>query len=203
MKIYNQVIEKLIGLNSISGLVAVFIALTGYLIGYLLYPAQNYNIGYMGSELGIGPGGIFFNLGIILSGFFFFLFINYLEKVITRDEVNRKWRRSTTNLAKVSVFTYSLLGVFPGLNNNLLIFIIHGILVFVCYTSAFFFILMISIYFYRNSNFLKLQAYIGFFIALEIFIFLFSWSSIVQWIFTLTYFAWIAFIAGFMWIKKI
>jgi hypothetical protein len=198
MRFVSQIKRKLTSLISISGLIATFIALSGYLISYLLYPAQKYNIGFMGSELGVGRGGIFFNLGLIVSGIFFFLFIIHLDNIINKEETKEIKGKWTIFLAKISAITYSLIGVFPSKHDNLFMLLIHGTLVFICYVTAFFFTLLLSLFFYNRSSFLRLQAYIGFFIAFAILTFLFSWISYIQWIFTLTFFAWIAFINGYL-----
>lgn len=202
MKILNKIKTSLRNLNSVSGIIAVCIALLGYLIAYLLYPAQKYHIGYFGSELGVGPGGVYFSLGLIFSGYFFLKFISYLKKVINIGKVNIKRENWIFISAKISVIAYSLLGVFPGISDNPVIFMIHGILVFMCYSFGFFFIFFLSAFFSQSPKFLKFHAYIGYFIAFGILTFLFSWISVIQWIFTLTYFVWIAYIAGYMLYKK-
>ena len=203
MRFFRQIKRKLVTLISISGLIASFIALSGYLISYLLYPAQKYNLGFMGSELGVGRGGIFFNLGLIISGIFFFLFIIHLDNIMIKAETKKNKGKWTIILAKISAITYSLIGVFPSIHDNLFMLLTHGILVFICYSTAFFFTLFLSLFIYDCSSFLRLQAYIGFFIAFAILTFLFSWISYIQWIFTLTFFAWIAFIDGYIRFKHI
>ncbi|MFW9936776.1 MAG: hypothetical protein ACFFD5_03960, partial [Candidatus Thorarchaeota archaeon] len=71
---FNESLNKVFDIipGAIFGILSVIVGLLGDFLALLFFP--EYNLTLMISKLGIGPGGIFFNVGTILSGFFAFLF---------------------------------------------------------------------------------------------------------------------------------
>ena len=82
------------------GLLSVVIGLLGDFLSFLLYP--NYNLTLMVSDLGTGPGAIFFNLGTILSGIFALLFYIYLGPHLKVGNINSRIQKIAMIFAVLS-----------------------------------------------------------------------------------------------------
>lgn len=121
--------------GGILGIISILIMTILGTLSYIYYPSDEFKLfSYVVSELGVGEGALFFNLGLISSGifviaFFFKLNITFLENQSERLRV------STLILGLISSSSYSLLGFFP------LNIVVHMILVF-----NIFFIGMINIF---------------------------------------------------------
>lgn len=180
----------------IFGILSVIVGLLGDFLALLLFP--EYNLNLMISKLGIGPGGIFFNIGTILSGFFAFLFYLYLGRVVKDEHLNENLRKAAIISAVVSCFFFMLIGFFPSLEENQMLIILHGNFASICFIAGLIYFLLFNIIILRNKNFLKIHAYVGFTEACLILFFLFTWNPISEWIMTIGIIVWIMVIASYL-----
>ncbi|MFX0058087.1 MAG: DUF998 domain-containing protein [Candidatus Hodarchaeota archaeon] len=184
----------------IFGIFSVTIGLLGDFLALLFFP--KYNLDLMISKLGIGPGGIFFNIGTILSGFFAFLFYLYLGRVVKDDQTNENLRKAAIVSASVSCFFFMLLGVFPSVEGNQVLIILHGNFASICFITGLIYFLLFNIMILRSKNFLKIHAYVGFTEACLILTFLFTWNPISEWIMTIGIIVWIMLLAIYLFYRK-
>jgi hypothetical protein len=185
----------------IFGLASVIIGLGGDALALLLTPY--YNLDLMVSKLGVGPGGIFFNIGTILSGLFTVPFYIYLEIVLKREEINSKVLEGALGSALISCLFFILIGFFPSNNSNLLILYLHGVFSLFSFLSGLSYFLLFSYLLFNSSQFMKFHAYIGFFQVAIIILFLFTWNPISEWLMTFGLIIWIMTISTYLHYKKI
>ena len=110
--------------GGITGIISILIMSIFGILSYINYPSHEFKLfSYVVSELGVGGGAIFFNIGLILSGIFLIPF--FLKLNITFSEVlSPNTRTITLLLGLISSSSYLLLGFFP------LNLILHMIMVF-------------------------------------------------------------------------
>lgn len=167
--------------KGLFGLLSVLISITGDFIALLMFPEYSmfqYDISY----LAIGPGGIFFNIGLIFSGLMAIPFNIYLGKVVSGNNVNESIRKKTVIISIVACIAISLVGSFPVHLENQVILIIHAFLAFVFFLSTTIVFILYGYLFIKNEKFSKAQAYISFVIAGILIIYMIFRSSILEWI---------------------
>jgi len=216
MEKLNHFIEKLnrhIPLR-IFGLISISFGIIGDFVAYLMYPGYNFTKNAV-SALCDGSGGIFFQIGIVLSGFFAFFFAIYLGKTFSNEIVSQKLRKISISFAIISCVSFMFLGVFCG--TNLIIALIHGTSALISWASGFCYITLYNILILRDSNYSKYLAYFGFFVSSIIVILMATFflhlipdlkSLIVflptlEWINTVTVILWYFAISMYMIYKKI
>ena len=86
---------------------------------------------------------------------------------------------------------FALLGVFPAIENNIIIFYTHGILATISIASGLGYLLFYSILMYKAQNYSKLQAYHGFLVAIIYATFLMFWIPIVEWVLNVAILTWV------------
>jgi len=177
-------------LNPIYGPISVVIGLIGDFASYLLYPGYNV-LSNMVSDLGTGPGGIYFNIGIFLSGIFaLFLYIHFGIKI--KDfNINNKIRKFGMIMATISCITFSLIGLFPSYKNIQLLFIIHGTLALISWISGIVYISIFSFFSLKIKNIPNYMGIVGFIVNFLIIIFIFTWIPLVEWLMTLGIIFWV------------
>jgi hypothetical protein len=195
---FNIILNKIFNIipGPIFGILSVIIGLLGDFLALLLFP--DYNLNLMISKLGTGPGGLFFNVGTILSGFFAFLFYLYLGRVVKVEPVNENLRKGAVISAITSCIFFILIGVFPSVDSNQLLVILHGNFASICFITGLIYFLLFNIVIIQSKNFLKMHSYIGFTEAILISIFLFTWNPVSEWIMTFGIIIWILFIASYL-----
>ena len=177
-------------LNPIYGPISVVIGLIGDFASYLLYPGYNV-LSNMVSDLGTGPGGIYFNIGIFLSGIFaLFLYIHFGIKI--KDfNINNKIRKFGIIMATISCITFSLIGLFPSYKNIQLLFIIHGTLALISWISGIVYISIFSFFSLKIKNIPNYMGIVGFIVNFLIIIFIFTWIPLIEWLMTLGIIIWV------------
>jgi len=175
--------------GSIFGFASVIIGLGGDALTLSLTPY--YNLDLMISKLGIGPGGIFFNIGTILSGLFAGPFYIYLEIVLKREEINSKVLEGALGSALISCLFFILVGIFPSTDSNIFILYLHGVFSLFSFLSALLYFLLFSFLLFKSSQFMKFHAYIGSVQVGLIILFLFTWHPISEWLMTFGLIIWI------------
>jgi hypothetical membrane protein len=167
--------------GGIYGVLSVVINLLGNIVAFLSFPGFSifqYNI----SHLALSPGGIFFNLGLIISGLFAIPFNINLGKIVSGKRINEKVKEIVVKVSILDCIALSLIGVFPAFPENFIILMIHGLLAltfFVCTTIIF---IVYGYLFLKSSKFLKVQAYSSLIVAASICIYMALRWSILEWI---------------------
>jgi hypothetical protein len=174
------------------GLLSITIGLLGDLISFIMYP--DYNLSLMVSDLGTGPGAIFFNLGTILSGIFALLFYIYLGPHLKVENLNNNMHRVAMILAVLSCIFFTFVGVFPSVRTNIVLFTLHGTIAMICWICGVGYLSLFGIIFYKSENFLKIHTYSSFAVVLVEVIFLFTWIPIIEWIMVFAISFWILLI---------
>ncbi len=199
MDIYNYLIDiffnKLSG--SLYGFLSVVIAFFFCLIALLSTP-QYILFEHMVSELGVGSGSTYFNSGLILSGIIAVPFFISLGKSLNYKGVNENLRKSAIISSIISCISMSLIGCFPALQSNNLIFLLHGISTFICWFSGFIFVTIFSILFFKTSKFPKFNAYFGLLVAVIFMIVLCTWWPITEYAIIVAISIWVIINASYM-----
>jgi hypothetical protein len=186
----------------IFGLFSVFFALTGILISFFSFPGYNLLL-YDVSYLAVGPDGLFFDLGLIISGLIAIPFHFFMYSIIGNEKISVKLKNIALLLSVTSSLALSLIGFFPVLIENNLILIIHGILALITFLGITIYCILFGIFFIKNKRFSNFHAVLSFFVS-GIFIFYFTnrWS-LVEWIAVCSIMIWITFNAVFALFKNL
>jgi hypothetical protein len=182
----------------VYGLLSAIVGLSGDIISILLF--EGYSINRMISVLGMGPGGIFFNIGTILSGIFALFFYLHLSKVIgVNDPLLYKYGRF---FAVVSCVFFSLVGVFPS-SKNMIIFVIHGTVALISWMSAIIYLGIFSYLIFKSNDISKLFGYLALITAGSVIVFLLTWKPLIEWIMAIAISIWITSISLYLLFRKI
>ena len=171
------------------GLFSIGIGLLGDFLSFLMYP--DYNLTLMVSDLGTGPGAIFFSIGTILSGIFALLFYIYLGTNLKIDKLDTRIHKFAMILAILSCIFFILIGIFPSLRSNIVLFVLHGATAMICWICGVGFLSLFGILFYKSDKFLKFHSYATFAVVLIEILFLFTWIPIIEWIMVFSISLWI------------
>lgn len=146
----------------IFGISAIIVGLAGDFIAMALFPGYSI-LKNMVSTLGIGPGAIFFNLGIIFSGLIAIPFYIDLGRFVRNDENNYQTLRKTAiTCAMISCVTMALVGIFPAIQNVSIIIILHYLTALTSWLTGMIYCTIFSFLMLKNPVFPKILAYIGF-----------------------------------------
>ena len=187
-KIFIQQILKVVP-GPYWGLFSIIIGLLGDFLSYLMYP--NYNLTLMVSDLGTGPGAIFFSLGTIFSGIFALLFYIYLGRNLKVDKKDTRIYKLAMILAILSCIFFIFIGIFPSTRSNFVLFALHGTTAMICWICGIGFLSLFGILFYKSDKFLKIHSFTSFAVALIEILFLFTWVPIIEWIMVFAISFWI------------
>lgn len=203
MEIFNDIAEKLLNImpGGLYGVLSIIIGLIGDFLAIIYFPGYNI-LDNMASDLGIGNGGIFFNLGMIFSGLVAIPFYVYLSKILKTETVNEAVRRYFLYFAIISCITFALIGVFPSIESLFIIFFLHGLCALISWISAILYLVLFSFLILRDQRFSKFKAYLGLVPASTITIFLFTWQPLIEWSISFTIILWIIVIASYTLYKK-
>ncbi len=144
----------------VYGLLSIIFGGIGDLVAYLMYPEYN-PLRRAVSSLCLGPGWLFFQSGTVISGFFAFIFLIYLEKTFNEEEVNDNVRMCAKISGIISCTSFMILGVFCG--SNLIIAYIHGISAVTTWISGLLYISLYNSLIIDSSNYSKYLGYCGLF----------------------------------------
>jgi len=149
--------------NAISGGVwgnlSITAGILGDIIALILFPGYDFMKRPV-SSLCKGPGGIFFQLGIILSGLFAVFFVLYVVRTFDDTNISKNIKKWALSFALISCVSFINLGVFCG--SNPIVSLIHGASAVVSWISAICYIGIFSFLMMKDSKYSKLPAYIGF-----------------------------------------
>ncbi|MHA2288906.1 MAG: hypothetical protein ACXABG_08965 [Promethearchaeota archaeon] len=182
----------------VYGLLSAVVGLSGDIISILLF--EGYTLNRMISVLGTGPGGVFFNIGTILSGIFALLFYLYLIKLIGANDP--KLFRAGRFFAINSCVFFSLVGIFPS-SRNLIIFVLHGTFALLSWLSAIIYLGIFSYLIFKNKIISKFFGYLALITGISIIVFLLTWIPLIEWIMALLVSIWITSISIYLLFHKI
>jgi hypothetical membrane protein len=196
VSIIKKLIDKILKIapGGFYGLISVVIATittTTAIIQFPEYSLFKYDVSYLAN----GPGGIIFNLGLIISGFIGIFFYFYLGQILKDYQKDSILRKKAVIIAVSSSCAISLIGVFPAYRRNILFLIIHGILAIIIFFGTAIFCLFFGLLFKKNSKFLKIQVYFSFFLTIFISFYVAIRWSILEWITVILMMIWISFIS--------
>jgi hypothetical membrane protein len=154
------------------------------------------------SYLAVGPKGLIFDLGLIISGVIVIPFDFYMYSIVGNKEISFRLKKVALLLSVISSLTLSLIGFFPVLYDNIIILVIHGILALITFVGITIYCFLYGLFFLKNSRFSLLHPILSFSVS-GIFLFYFTnrWS-IVEWIGVGSIMIWIIFNAIFTLFKK-
>jgi hypothetical protein len=211
--IYIQKLNNLIP-GRIFGLFSITAGILGDIIALVMFPEYNFMRDAV-SALCLGPGGVFFNIGNIFSGFFALIFVNYLGKIFDEKQINVKLKTGALVCANISCICFIILGVFCG--SNIVIQYLHGISALISWGFGFLYITLYNILIIKDSSLSSTLGYFGFivsfFLGLLIVLFflhlfpilrsIIALLPLIEWINTLSVILWYFFVSSYMIYKKI
>jgi hypothetical protein len=185
--------DKRLVIGSIFGIVSVIIALSAYTISIILFPGGYDFLNNMISELGIGPYGYVFNLGLIFSGIV--AIPHYLALVTTFDDpdINPRLKQWAIFFSFFSIITFIFIGVFPAwcFYCNPIVYLLHGTFALLAMSSGVCYLITFSLLMSKDPKYTKLQEYHGFIVAGTYLLFLLTWIPITEWIATFAITSWV------------
>ncbi len=193
--------------GSLFGLLSVIVGVLGDLIAFLHYPGYNI-IDNMVSDLGNGPGGVFFNVSMIFSGIFAFIYFVYISKILKYDNNANSNNYDTVRKAGLvcaytsSIF-FSLIGVFPSYENYIIIFTIHGICAFTSWISAVGYLSFFCYLFSKDIRFSKFESYSGLVLVAFFIFFFFTFSPLTEWILNFVIIVWWFYFPSVLYFNRI
>lgn len=156
----NKIIESVSA--GVFGLLSITFGLTGDIIAFLLFPGYDFTKKAV-SYLCKGPGGLYFQVGSIISGIFAILFVIALGKTFDEEGISEKFQKNTIYIALVSCMSLVILGAFCG--PNPIVALTHGIFAFISWFFGLFYISLFSLLMLKDSKFSKNLAYLGFIVS--------------------------------------
>jgi len=187
-KLKEKVLKKTSG--GFFGIVSVLIRLLGDFTAILNTP--NYNmVDDLISDLGVGPGAIYFSLGLIISGIVSIPFYISLRNIFRSEEINENLRKMAIVFSGISIITYILLAFFPSDPNNTLVFIMHGVIGLISWVTGAGYLTLYSYMMLKYKKSSKFQGYFGYCVVGTVILFIFTWVPVTEWIMTFSIMSWI------------
>lgn len=187
--------------GGISGILSLSIGILCDFLSYLWFPRYNM-VDNMVSELGVGPGGIFFNIGVVITGILFIPFYLCLGKSFSTENINPNMKKVAVVSALISSITFSLIGFFPLTEENRLINATHGTLALIHWITALISIVIFGILMIQDYNYTKFQAYYSFAVGGIIITFFLTQIPLTEWIWTISIVVWILVNSFYMLVHK-
>ena len=186
--------------GGVFGLISISIGLSIDIIGLVIsgYCIYTHSV----SSLSIGPVGLLFNIGLILSGIFAVIFDVYLGKIISREFVDEKAIKLTVAISVVSSFSLSLVGFFPLSQESDTILFLHLFFGFTAFIGGLIFIFNYSLFMLKDPKFLRILAYIGFIVCGFFAFYLITQLPIAEWLAVFAIILWTLINASYMIYKK-
>jgi len=189
--------------GGLFGLLSCAIVLFCDFISIFLFHKGYSFLNNMISELGRDPYGFIFSVGLILSGIISIPYYLALVRTFNKDTVNKNLKKFAVISSLVSIITFVLVGVFPSIEENYVIYVTHGTFAFISLACGMIYLILFSYLMLKDEKYSKLQSYHGFIVAGAYIIFLFTWIPIIEWIITFGLISWISTNSIFMLCRKI
>ncbi len=196
-KLYNRIH------GGVFGLLSVIVGVCGDILAASLFPGYSI-FSNMISQLGTGPGAIYFNIGVFLAGFLAVPYVIYLGKIsLEHENGNKAFLKIAIIASVISSITLGLIGVVPAYIDNFTILLIHGTIAAICYIAAAVYLLIYSRYMLKDERFSNIFAYIAFINAVLFIIVVFTWLPLIQWMANICIIIWTTLVSAYMLYKKI
>ena len=198
----------------VYGLLSITFGIMGDLLAYVFYPGYNFMERAV-SSLCKGPGGLFFQIGSVISGIFAIPFVIYLNNSFNPDYIEENLKKKAITVALISCTCLIILGIFCGSNPK--IALIHGISAFTSWIFGLFYITLFNIFMLRDPKYSKSLSLFGFCVTflLALFLVLFFSAFVpflhflvvilpsIEWINTIAIIVWYFIISIYTLIKKV
>jgi hypothetical membrane protein len=193
-----KIIDKFLKLapGGVYGISSVLIRIFGDFLAYLYFPGYNM-LDNMVSDLGVGPGWLFFSLGLIFSGIVSVPFYVSFARSLQNEVVNEKMLKAALTFYYISNATYILIGFFPSCENIPLIYTAHGFLAVISWVTGLTYLILFSKLMIHDSKYSRLAAYSGFILIIFIILFLITWYPLFEWIMEFAWMTWILYISSY------
>ena len=200
---FSSIIDKALRLmpGGIYGIFSVVFALIGDLIAYLLFPGYSMFLLTI-SDLGIGPGGFFFNLGIILSGISALPFLVHVGRILNEEKTFEKIRKFAVNTSIVSSISLALIGFFPVYRENLIIVVIHFSLAVITFVGGFLYCTLFGFLIFKGQYLPKILAYLSFLVSGIFILFFIILTPFMEWIAMFGIMTWTLVMSSYSLYKK-
>jgi len=183
-------------------LLSAIAGIAGDIIAISLTPY--FDLSYMISDLGTGPGAIYFNIGTFLSGVFAILTYLHIVEILENENINHpKVLRIGKVFAINSCVFFALIGVIPSVRSNIILFAAHGAVALISLISGVIYLSAFSYLFFKSEKFSGLVGYLPLIAVSCIIPFLFSWHPITEWIMTSGITFWVVAISIYMLYRKL
>ncbi|MFO8018018.1 MAG: DUF998 domain-containing protein [Promethearchaeia archaeon] len=175
--------------GGILGIISVIIGVLGMCISYSAIPGYNM-LDNMVSDLGVGPLGLFFNIGFILSGIIAIPYYLNLSYIFQQEGMNHRLILGSIIFSLVSSITYSFVGIFPAIQSKPLIYLAHGTFASITVMCGAGYLLLFGYMMYTSERFKKGHAMYSMFVFVFYIMLLFTWIPIIEWTATLSILFW-------------
>ncbi|MFX0071837.1 MAG: DUF998 domain-containing protein [Candidatus Hermodarchaeota archaeon] len=179
------------------GLLSALIRFSGDFLALLLFPDYDFTKNMI-SDLGVGPGAIFFSLGLILSGLVCIPFYVEFVRALENEGVYEKTRKYSLVLFYIANTAYIMIAIFPSNPSYYLIFLIHGIFALIWILATIIYLFLFTFLMEKNKKFTKLPIYVSIQLLGCLFLFLFTWVPIFEWMLSLAFFVWFISISSYL-----
>jgi hypothetical membrane protein len=176
--------------DGMYGIISVIAGGVGMILAYLFFPGYNF-VERMISDLGAGPGGLFFNVGLITSGILGFPFVLSLNKSIKSAPIDERLKKTGFIIAILSCVSLSLIGCFPAIESNILLLALHGLCASTSWICGFLFCTLFSAVIIKNPDYSRFCAYLGFFVASIFLLTLITWIPVIEWFMLISFYLWV------------
>jgi len=200
MMVEFRVSDKLFGLipGGVFGIFSVLVGVIGDILAASFFPGYTI-LSNMISDLGIGPGGIFFNIGVLLAGLFAIPYMISLGRFSNnKDGGNRTIIKVAVVSSIISSLALSMIGIVPAYRDSFMMILIHGIIAAICYIGAAGYLFIYSNIMFKDERFPNIFAYIAFIDAILFICVLFTWYSLIQWIANIFIILWTLLVASYL-----
>ncbi|NVM45991.1 MAG: hypothetical protein HWN79_13830 [Candidatus Lokiarchaeota archaeon] len=179
------------------GFLSAAVGIAGDIIAISLFP--NFSLRYMISDLGTGPGAIYFNIGTFLSGIFALIAYLYIIEILENENLNHpRVLRIGKAFAINSCLFFALIGIVPSVRSNIILFALHGGVALISLISGVIYLSSFSFLFFKSEKFTGLVGYLPLIAVIFLTPFLFSWHPITEWLMTFGITFWIVAISIYM-----
>ncbi len=201
-----NIVERYRGkMECFFGLIGVSFAATFIIVSAFLTP--NYSPLYNTvSSLGQGIAKTWFSIGFVTAGSLGIPFYIYLEGTLIGHDKNLK--RCATGIAIFTCLCIAYVGILPDPEYPDTFILFHGPIAFAAFIGSSFYIVLYSYLMDQDELYPKLLTYIGYFVggSFIVFIIIFIlgiiftsifFTSLFEWILTISILAWILIVATF------
>ena len=167
--------------GGLFGLLSVIVGVCGDILAASQFPGYSI-FSNMISELGTGPGAIYFNVGVLLAGLLAVPYVIYLGKITSENEnVNKLLLKIAIIASVISSLTLASIGLVPAIIDNFAILFLHGTIAAICYITAAAYLFIYGGFMLKDERFLNVFSYIAFINAILFLMVVFSWLPLIQW----------------------